>query len=118
MGNFSARIVPNTFVASRIELKGWGLLEEHSRDWDDVSVFDWDLTDRDQGYFDTKMMVFLWFKESVTPMVRKKGSARPPAELGKSTAFLPICRCEGYTRTRSIEETLEKSSRQTPSGVL
>ena len=27
---------------------------------DDLIVFDWDLTDRDQGIFNTKMMVFLW----------------------------------------------------------
>ena len=30
---------------------------------DDLHVFDWDLTDRDQGHFDTKMMSLLWFKE-------------------------------------------------------
>ena len=35
-------------------------------------MFDWDLTDRDQGNIDTKMMVFLWFKDGVTRMVRKK----------------------------------------------
>ena len=40
---------------------------------DDLNMFDWDMTDRDQGIFDIKMMmVFLWFKEVVTPMVRKK----------------------------------------------
>ena len=39
---------------------------------DDPDVFDWDLTDRDQGNFDTKMMVFLWFKEEVASMVRKR----------------------------------------------
>ena len=35
-------------------------------------MFDLDMTDRDQGIFDTKMMVFLWFKEEVTPMVHEK----------------------------------------------
>ena len=39
---------------------------------DDLNVFDWDLTDRDQGNFDTKMMAFMWFTEEVTPMVRKR----------------------------------------------
>ena len=39
---------------------------------DELNMFDWDLTDRDQGISDTKMMVFLWFKEEVTPKVRKK----------------------------------------------
>ena len=39
---------------------------------DDLGMFDWDLTDRDQGIFDTKMMVFLWFKREVTSMVRKR----------------------------------------------
>ena len=27
---------------------------------------------RPQGIFDTKMMVFLWFKEEVIPVIRKK----------------------------------------------
>ena len=30
------------------------------------------MSDRDQEIFDTKMVVFLWFKEGVTPMVRGK----------------------------------------------
>ena len=32
---------------------------------DDLSKFDWERTDRDQGNFDTKMMTFLWFDERV-----------------------------------------------------
>ena len=39
---------------------------------DDLNMFDWDMTDRDQGNFDTKMVVFLHFKEEVTPMVSEK----------------------------------------------
>ena len=68
MGNFAARVMQNTFVASRIELKGWGCwrnirgtgitLEEAKQlvsmakarfKQDNLNVFDWDLTDRDQG---------------------------------------------------------------------
>ena len=88
--NFAGRMAQNTFVASRIELKGWGCwrnmrgtgitLDEAKElvsvtkariKQDDLDVFDWDLTDCGQGNFDTKMMVFLWFKEEVAPMVRK-----------------------------------------------
>ena len=90
-GNFAPRLVQNTFMASRIDMKGWGCwrnirgtgitLDEAKElvsvnkariKQDDLNVFDWDLTDRDQGNFDTKIMVFLWFKEEVTPMVRKR----------------------------------------------
>ena len=90
-GNFAVRLALNTFVASRIELQGWGcwrnirgtcitLAEAQELvsvtkariKQDDLNVFDWDLTDRDQGNFDTEMMVFLWFKEGVTPVVRKR----------------------------------------------
>ena len=39
---------------------------------DDLNMFDWDMTDRNQGIFDTKMVVFLHFKEEVTPMVSEK----------------------------------------------
>ena len=77
VGNFAARAAQNTFVASRIELKGWSCWRRHSMDetkqlirmakarlkQDDLNVFDWDLTDRDQGNLDTKMMAFMWFKE-------------------------------------------------------
>ena len=33
--------------------------------------FDWELTDKDQGKFDLKMMVFLWFLSEVTTRDRK-----------------------------------------------
>ena len=88
-----SRTVQNPFVASRIELKGWvswrnirgtGISLEEAKaltsatkvslKLDEMNVFDWDLTDRDQGTFDTKMMVFLWFKEVVTPMMGKKSA--------------------------------------------
>ena len=83
-------MVPHTFVASRVELKGWGswrnsrgtsitkeakqlvCMTEARLDQEDLNFFDWELTDSDQGIFDTEMMVFLWFKEEVTPMMRKK----------------------------------------------
>ena len=83
VGNFAARAAKNTFVASRIELKGWVVEETLAGPalrWmrpnnlstkarlkqDDLSVFDWDLTDRDQGNSDIKMMAFMrrslpWF---------------------------------------------------------
>ena len=35
-------------------------------------MFDWDLTVGDQGKVDIKMMVFMWFKEEVTPLVRER----------------------------------------------
>ena len=33
--------------------------------------FDWELTDKDQGNFDLKMMVFMWFKSEVTQRDRE-----------------------------------------------
>ena len=33
---------------------------------EDLNVFDWD-----QGNFDTRTMAFMWYKEEVTPMIRK-----------------------------------------------
>ena len=38
----------------------------------DSNMFDWQLTDSDQGMFDTKMMVFLCLAEGVIPMIRMK----------------------------------------------
>ena len=35
---------------------------------EDLNLFDWDLTDGDQGILDTEIMVFVGF----TPMLRKK----------------------------------------------
>ena len=52
----------------------------------DIGKFDWDLTDSDQGNFDTKMMAFLWFKDGVTPQVRK----RAQLDLQQSLADKPI----------------------------
>ena len=76
--NFAVRVVQNTFVASRIELKMWvcwrnirgsGVTLDETKQLisdtktriepRDLDVLDWDLTDRDQGNFDIKMMVFL-----------------------------------------------------------
>ena len=87
-GNCASRTMQNTFVASRIEMKGWGCWRNISGTGmtleqlismakarlkqDDLNVFDWDLTDRDQGNLDTKMMAFMWFKKGDTPMVRKR----------------------------------------------
>ena len=38
----------------------------------DVNKFSWDLTDRDQGNFETQMMTYLWFNERITPHDRKR----------------------------------------------
>ena len=37
-----------------------------------ATISDAELTDRDQGNFDIKMMTFLWFNEGVTPRERKR----------------------------------------------
>ena len=82
VGNFAARAAQNTFRGLPNRTEGMELLEKHPRDrhsmdetkqlirmakarlkQDDLNVFDWDLTDRDQGNLDTKMMAFMWFKE-------------------------------------------------------
>ena len=79
-------MAPNVFVASRTELTGCGCwriirgtgitLEEAKAlvsmtktriKQDDLHVFDWDLTDRDQGHFDAKIITLLWFKEGSLP---------------------------------------------------
>ena len=65
---------------------------------DDLNVFDWDLTDRDQGNFDTKMMAFVWFKEEVTP----KGRKRVHLDLQQYLTAQPLefkSACEGHPRT-------------------
>ena len=109
-------------MASRTELKGWGCwrnirgtditLEEAKSlvsvakarlKQYDLSMFDWDLTDRDQGIFDTKMMVFRWFKDGVTPMARKRVQ-----DLTNLPLPFKGAKCEGYPPTRSGEETLEQ----------
>ena len=75
-GNFAGRVASNVFVVSRIELKGWGCwrnirgtgitLEKAKAlvsgakariKQDDLHVFDWHLTNRDQGNFDTLSVV-------------------------------------------------------------
>ena len=38
----------------------------------DLYKFGWELIDRDQGNFNIKMMIFLWFNEGFTPLVRKR----------------------------------------------
>ena len=87
----ASRMVAYTFVASRVELKrmkrwrnirGAGITIEEAKQLvcmtnsrlkrEELNLFDWERTDSDQGIFDTKMIVFLWFKEGVTPIIRKK----------------------------------------------
>ena len=75
MGTFASRLMQFSFVASRIKFKGWGCwrnirgtgitldkpeqlvsktkarLKQY-----ELNMFDWNLTDRDQGIFDTKMI--------------------------------------------------------------
>ena len=67
-------------LPSRIELKGWGVwrrIRETCLNVDKArdlvgqvkaltptihhDKLDWEMTDKDQGNFDLKMMVFLWF---------------------------------------------------------
>ena len=81
-GNFAARVVQNTFVASQVEVKGWGCrrnirgpgitLDEAEQlisgtktriKPDDLNTFDWGLAVRDRGNFDIKMIFFMRFKE-------------------------------------------------------
>ena len=73
------------WLPTRIELKGWGVwrkIRETGITVDQArslagqvkaitpinhhEKFDWEMTDKDQGYFDLKMMVFLCFKDGVT----------------------------------------------------
>ena len=97
MGHATSRMVPQAFVASRVEFKGWsnwrnvrgtGITPEEAKqlvcmtkarlEQEDPNLFDWELTDRDQGIFDTEMMVFLWFKEEVTLHGTQEGAERHP----------------------------------------
>ena len=48
-----------------------------------MDKFDWDLTARDQGNFDINMLAFLWFKDGVTPMVRKSVQLDPKHAIGR-----------------------------------
>ena len=77
--------VASEWSPTRIELKGWsvwrrtreaGITVDQARGLvgqvksltpvNHHEKFDWEMTDKDQGYFDLKMMVFLWFKDGVT----------------------------------------------------
>ena len=88
VGNFAARTVQNTFVASRRELKGWscsrnirgtGITLDEAKEYismakarlkqDDLNVFDWDSI---KEILTQRWWLFVWFKEEVTPMVRKR----------------------------------------------
>ena len=40
--------------------------------------FDWELTGKDQGNFDLKMVVFLWFQSEVTARIVKWPSFQSP----------------------------------------
>ena len=67
VGNFASKLMQNTFVASRVELKrrccwrnirGTGIeakqlvsMAKARLKQDDLNMFDWDMTDRDQGSF-------------------------------------------------------------------
>ena len=40
-----------------------------------LNLFNWKLSDRDQGNFEITVMAFLWFNENVTPHKRSPGRA-------------------------------------------
>ena len=48
--------------------------------------FDWDMISKDQGFFEIKMAVFLWFKEDVTLCNRRL------AQMDRSSLTLFACR--------------------------
>ena len=54
----------------------------------DLNKFNWDLTDRDQGNSDVKMMTFLWFNENVTPHERRTSSTHWSGPLFESRETL------------------------------
>ena len=104
-GNFATRVMQNTFVASRVELKGWrawrnirgtGITlsegKELSSDTkarvklDDLNKFDWERTDRDQGNFDIIVDVSWTFKISHTK--EEKGWYSGSSTKGASTELL------------------------------
>ena len=64
---------------------------------DDLNKFNWELTDRDQGHFEFKMMAFLWFSESVTPQERKTCAAGHPTKTGPDSSKNPRRKCESDT---------------------
>ena len=52
----------------------------------DLNKVNWEMTDRDQGHFDIKMMTFLWFNEGVTPHERK----RVQLDIQQALARVPV----------------------------
>ena len=79
ISNFAAHVMPNSFIPTRVELKGWEVWRNirgtgitMDRDRNLASKFNWELTDLDQGNLDMKMMIFLCFNECVTPHERKR----------------------------------------------
>ena len=94
--HFAAHVMPKTFTPTRVELKGWwvwrnirgtGITMDEARTLvsgmqammsdADLNKFTWELTDRDQGNFEFKMMAFLWFNEDVTPQTCAPGYLPP-----------------------------------------
>ena len=120
-GTLQPVLVQNTFVASRIELSCWrniratGITLDEAKQLisetktrikpDDLKVFVWDLAARDQGNIDIKMMVFLWFKEVVTSMVRN----RVQLDLQQALAIAPI-----KFRDVNVRTTLELQTEKRP----
>ena len=93
-GNFVAHVMQGAFVAShRIERLG-GL---EARDLvskveimipeTDMDKFKWDLTARDQGHFDIKMMTLLWFNDGVTPQDRDRFQLDPSTDTGAAACY-------------------------------
>ena len=48
--------------------------------------FDWELTDKDQGNFDLKLMVLLWYNSEVTPKDRKMDQLEISQSLQKNSS--------------------------------
>ena len=69
---------------------------------DDLNKFDWGRTDRDQGNFDTKMMIFSWF-DKVASYERK----RVQLDLQQSLASQPIP-IKGVVARATLEVDPEK----------
>ena len=73
----------------------------------DLDKFDWEMTDRNQGHFDIKMMTFLWFNERVTPLDR----TRIQLDLQQVLAKAPIKIKEEYVRA-NLELDPDKRPRE------
>ena len=112
----------NTFVASRVELKGWvawrnilgtkitlseakQLISDARMKLDDLNKFDWERTDLGKGNFDIKMMTLLWLDEKVAPCERE----RVQLDLQQALASVPIKMKEADVRA-TFELDLEKRS--------